>query len=243
MAVISALSTLAFVTSQKIETSFGVRARARAPEASRLLDYQQPIKLGHQILNVGYMVDQSPREPAGHEWVEAKNIEGHFTPKTTPDTYKVKSGDSLWTIAEHARVNIYELASDNRIQLNVTLLIGKVLTLPSIRTNDPFAMAPSKDFPAGSYDAGELAYSANEIPDGSFGQCVVRRESRGRPQIWNGDHWGLFQFSPSTWAEYGGKPADFGSAGQTKQDKVFANAIAQDGQYNWIPYDHCSLKN
>jgi len=77
-------------------------------------------------------------------------------------------------------------------------------------------------------------------PGGSFGQCVVAHESGGNAQVMNSSgHYGLYQFSSSTWAAYGGNPADFGHASVSEQDQVFATAIAQGGQSNWAPYDGC----
>lgn len=82
--------------------------------------------------------------------------------------------------------------------------------------------------------------SSGPWPGGAFGNCVVQRESGGNPNIWNASgHWGLYQFSASTWAEYGGNPAAFGSAGVAEQEQVFMNAMAQGGQFNWAPYDGC----
>jgi hypothetical protein len=52
-------------------------------------------------------------------------------------------------------------------------------------------------------------------------------------------HYGLYQFSSSTWAEYGGNPADFGDASASEQNQVFDNAIAAGGQSNWSAYDGC----
>jgi len=78
------------------------------------------------------------------------------------------------------------------------------------------------------------------IPGGAFGQCVVARESGGNPQVMNSSgHYGLYQFSASTWAEYGGNPADFGHASVAEQNQVFANALARGGEFNWSPYDGC----
>jgi LysM repeat protein len=77
-------------------------------------------------------------------------------------------------------------------------------------------------------------------PGGAFGACVVARESGGNPDIWNASgHWGLYQFSESTWVAYGGAAGDFGSASVAEQNQVFANALAQGGQSNWAPYDGC----
>jgi hypothetical protein len=79
------------------------------------------------------------------------------------------------------------------------------------------------------------------IPGGAFGQCVVERESGGNPQVMNSTgHYGLFQFSYSTWVAYGGNPADFGHASVAEQEQVFANALASPGgENNWAPYDGC----
>ncbi len=82
--------------------------------------------------------------------------------------------------------------------------------------------------------------SSGEYPGGAFGQCVVARESGGDAQVMNSSgHYGLYQFSASTWAAYGGSPADFGAASVAEQNQVFANALAAGGQSNWAPYDGC----
>jgi LysM repeat protein len=77
-------------------------------------------------------------------------------------------------------------------------------------------------------------------PGGAFGQCVVARESGGNAQVMNSSgHYGLYQFSESTWVEYGGSAADFGNASAAQQEQVFSNALAAGGQSNWSPYDGC----
>jgi LysM repeat protein len=83
--------------------------------------------------------------------------------------------------------------------------------------------------------------SLGVIPGGAFGQCVVERESGGNPQVMNSSgHYGLFQFSFSTWVEFGGNPNDFGHASVGEQEQVFANALASPGgENNWAPYDGC----
>jgi LysM repeat protein len=83
--------------------------------------------------------------------------------------------------------------------------------------------------------------SLGVIPGGAFGQCVVERESGGNPQVMNASgHYGLFQFSFSTWVEFGGNPNDFGHASVAEQEQVFATALASPGgENNWAPYDGC----
>lgn len=75
---------------------------------------------------------------------------------------------------------------------------------------------------------------------GAFQQCVIARESGGDSQIMNGSgHYGLYQFSYTTWVAHGGSPADFGHASVTEQNQVFYNTVAQDGTSDWRPYDDC----
>ena len=102
-----------------------------------------------------------------------------------------------------------------------------------VRAQPAPAPAPAAPAPAGPAASGPW-------PGGAFGNCVVERESGGNPDVWNASgHWGLYQFSASTWAEYGGSPADFGHAGVAEQEAVFMNAMARGGEFNWAPYDGC----
>jgi LysM repeat protein len=88
--------------------------------------------------------------------------------------------------------------------------------------------------------AAPAASWSGTYPGGAFGACVVARESGGNPQVMNATgHYGLYQFSASTWAAYGGNPGDFGHASVAEQNQVFATALAQGGQSNWSPYDGC----
>jgi hypothetical protein len=75
---------------------------------------------------------------------------------------------------------------------------------------------------------------------GSFQACVIAAESGGNSQVVNASgHYGLYQFSASTWAEYGGNAADFGDASVAEQNQVFDNAMAAGGASNWSLYDGC----
>ena len=69
---------------------------------------------------------------------------------------------------------------------------------------------------------------------------MVERESGGNAQVMNSSgHYGLYQFSESTWESYGGSASDFGHASVSEQNRVFSNALAAGGQSNWSPYDGC----
>jgi LysM repeat protein len=85
----------------------------------------------------------------------------------------------------------------------------------------------------GSSDSGYAVTS-------SFQQCVIQRESGGDAQIWNASgHYGLYQFSYSTWTGVGGDPALFGKASAGYQTYVFGLAVRLDGTSDWAPYDGC----
>ena len=98
----------------------------------------------------------------------------------------------------------------------------------------------SQPAPAAAPPGGYGNISAFSGPGGAFGACVISRESGGNSQVMNSTgHYGLYQFSASTWAAYGGNPADFGHATVAQQEQVFSNALAAGGQSNWSPYDGC----
>jgi hypothetical protein len=174
--------------------------------------------------------------------------------------YRVRPGDSLSSIAQHfygdadAWPVIYW---HNRASIRWAdyLDAGQVLTIPprAGRTpSAPAALAPPVAAPATApaqeaqpapgvvQAATPTAAYTGGAPGGSFGACVIARESGGNAQIMNGTgHYGLYQFSAGTWAAYGGNPADFGNASVAEQNQVFANALAAGGESNWAPYDGC----
>jgi hypothetical protein len=90
------------------------------------------------------------------------------------------------------------------------------------------------------HSAGAVDVHVNTAGRGSFEQCVISRESGGNSQVMNSSgHYGLYQFSESTWEAYGGSAGSFGHASPSEQRRVFLNAMAQGGQSNWSPYDGC----
>jgi LysM repeat protein len=114
--------------------------------------------------------------------------------------------------------------------------------VPAAQTEEPAAQTeePAAAPEAAPAQATAEASSSGAGVGGSFAQCVIARESGGQSQVMNGSgHYGLYQFSASTWAAYGGNPADFGNASVAEQNEVFNNAIAAGGQSNWSAYDGC----
>jgi LysM repeat protein len=172
--------------------------------------------------------------------------------------YTVKAGDSLSAIAERSYHNekawpVLYWANRSRIHWANVIEAGEVLRIPvePARIPAPPALlgpasipttetAAPQATPASASAQGAVETSSSATPGGSFAQCVIARESGGQTQVMNPTgHYGLYQFSASTWAAYGGSPADFGHASASEQNRVFNNAIASGGQSNWSAYDGC----
>jgi len=170
-----------------------------------------------------------------------------------PARYTVRSGDSLsaiagkvyhkqnaWTVlywANRGTIHWANMISEGQV-LKVPALPAKIPAAPSQLGPAPVApvaapasaSAPSQATASGSYSGAS----------GSYAACVIARESGGNSQVMNSSgHYGLYQFSQSTWVAYGGSAADFGHASVAEQNRVFNSAIAQGGQSNWSPYDGC----
>lgn len=78
------------------------------------------------------------------------------------------------------------------------------------------------------------------VPTSAFQACVIRAESGGDAQVMNSSgHYGLYQFSYSTWTLHGGDPALFGHASAAYQTQIFWNTYRADGTSDWAPYDGC----
>jgi len=167
-----------------------------------------------------------------------------------PASYTVRPGDSLSSIAGHfyhkqgAWPVLYWANRDNIHWANV-ISAGQVLKVPAEPATIPAApgqLGPAAAAPAGApaSAAAPTTAVASGFSGGSFAQCVIARESGGNAQVMNASgHYGLYQFSESTWVAYGGSAADFGHASVAEQNQVFATAMAQGGQSNWSPYDGC----
>jgi hypothetical protein len=75
---------------------------------------------------------------------------------------------------------------------------------------------------------------------GGMQQCIISRESGGDSQVTNASgHYGLYQFSYSTWVGHGGSPSAFGHASVGEQNAVYNSTVAADGYSDWAPYDGC----
>jgi hypothetical protein len=168
-----------------------------------------------------------------------------------PASYTVRPGDSLSSIARHfyhrqSAWPVLYWANRDQVHWANILSAGQVLKVPAEPATIPAApgqLGPAAAAPAAAVPAAAAAPAtavAGSYSGGSFAQCVIARESGGNAQVMNASgHYGLYQFSESTWVAYGGSAADFGHASVAEQNQVFATAMAQGGQSNWAPYDGC----
>jgi LysM repeat protein len=186
------------------------------------------------------------------------------TTTSRPARYTVRSGDSLsaiagkvyhkqnaWTVlywANRGTIHWANMISEGQV-LKVPALPAKIPAAPSQLGPAP-APAPAAA-PAGASSSSSSSSSTSAPAraavsgsysgaSGSYAACVIARESGGNSQVMNSSgHYGLYQFSSSTWAAYGGSAGDFGHASVSEQNRVFNNAMARGGQSNWSPYDGC----
>jgi len=139
-------------------------------------------------------------------------------------------------------------ANDSKIHYANDIAVGQVLKIPAKPARIPNApgelglaavasvAAPQAVSPVYATAHATSTYSGG----GGFASCVIARESGGNSQVMNSSgHYGLYQFSASTWSAYGGSSSDFGNASVAEQNKVFNSALAAGGQSNWSAYDGC----
>ena len=177
-----------------------------------------------------------------------------------PARYTVRSGDSLsaiagkiyhkqnaWTVlywANRGTIHWANMIGEGQV-LKVPALPAKIPAAPSQLGPAPApapapAAAPAAVSSSTSAPARATVSGSYSGASGSYQACVIARESGGNSQVMNSSgHYGLYQFSASTWSAYGGSSADFGHASVSEQNRVFNNAMAQGGQSNWSPYDGC----
>jgi murein DD-endopeptidase MepM/ murein hydrolase activator NlpD len=188
---------------------------------------------------------------------------------TTSGSYVVQPGDTLSAIAAAHGTTWPALAEANHLANPNLIFPGQVIVLDSSTSASSTSYTYSAPVqhtytaPTPTYSAPvqhtytapvQHTYSTPSVrtvsaapvssssvtPTSSFQSCVISRESGGNSQVMNSSgHYGLYQFSASTWAAYGGSPSTFGNATAAQQTAVFNNAMAAGGASNWAPYDGC----
>ncbi len=111
---------------------------------------------------------------------------------------------------------------------------------PKPHTSTPAVGSAPKTSTTSTTAVASAAPAATYKGSSAMQQCIISRESGGNPNAMNASgHYGLYQFSYSTWVGSGGAPGDFGHASVAEQNQVFANAVAARGYSDWTPYDGC----
>ena len=172
--------------------------------------------------------------------------------------FTVQSGDSLSSISGQVYGNssdwpVLYYANQSKIASADDISVGQVLRVPTLPATIPAAPATESTSTSSSSTASSSASASTSTSTASqsdstvdasdysgFQECVIERESGGDAQVMNSSgHYGLYQFSESTWVAYGGSPSTFGDATVAEQNAVFATAMADGGEDNWAPYDGC----
>ena len=214
-----------------------------------------------QPASVSYISDST-----AHLLTATREVPAHQARAAQAVKYTVRSGDTLSTIAGRVYHNpgtwpVLYWANHSQIRWANEITAGQVLQVPAKPAKIPGApgqlgpapvVAPAPAPAPAAATSASPAYApvqstattastySGGTPGGSFGQCVIARESGGNSQVMNASgHYGLYQFSQATWVAYGGSAASFGNASVAQQNQVFANALAQGGQSNWSAYDGC----
>lgn len=174
------------------------------------------------------------------------------TPKI--HTYRVRPGDTLSIIAKrlYGKAEAWTViywANQKSIPNPDTIYVGSTFSVPSLPRKIPAPPRMALQDAASSMTKSAVLSSSTTTSTGgaptysgstSMQQCIIARESGGNPNIWNATgHWGLYQFSASTWSAHGGDPSLFGHASIAYQNQIFFNTVAVDGYSDWAPYDGC----
>lgn len=185
---------------------------------------------------------------------------------TAAHTYTVRAGDSISSVAQkhcgHARdwTGIYAASRLRHMTAkNANVLTAEQhLWLSCSWDPHQLGFAPAAPPPprisstsltsgnTGTYShyrrsATSASYGSSTYHgSGSMEQCIIAAESGGNSQVMNSSgHYGLYQFSYSTWVASGGSPSSFGHASVAEQRAAFQNAVAARGYSDWTPYDGC----
>lgn len=168
-----------------------------------------------------------------------------------PSSYSVRHGDTLSRIAKQfygSERYWPALGHANKLHNPDLLLVGQRVGLPRrLSPNEaPYHVHYARPAHTVTYSAPARHSTTPAAPSQHYTgstamqQCIISRESGGNPDIWNATgHWGLYQFSYSTWVASGGAPSLFGHASAAYQTEVFWNAVRERGYSDWAPYDGC----
>lgn len=178
--------------------------------------------------------------------------------------WKVRSGDTLSSIAQarygtQAAWTLIYWTNHKHIRWANQIQVGQSFYLPDYNGTPPRAPrllepppppAPPAVVASSSHQVYHSTYhhyrhhhyrsSGTYHGSGSMQRCIIARESGGNSQVMNSSgHYGLYQFSYSTWVASGGNPSSFGNASVAEQNQAYYTAVAKRGYSDWSRYDGC----
>lgn len=139
-------------------------------------------------------------------------------------TYKVKAGDTLWSISRNYGTSVSAVKSANGLSSNM-IRVGQKLTIGGKAKKATTYKAPAYKAPV-KQTSSNINYNLNWA---GLAQC----ESSGNPSTNTGNgFYGLYQFDLQTWYSVGGKglPSNASAAEQTKRAQILYN---QRGSQPW----------
>lgn len=174
------------------------------------------------------------------------------TAGAAPSTYTVHSGDTLSSIAHKFSTSVTSLEQANHLANANQLSVGQVLQLSGVAPSTS-AQSSSEGHSSAAHSqstqstqsththtsTSTSAPSASSSSSSSFSgsgkqACIISHESRGNANVTNSSgHYGLYQFSASTWAANGGSPSSFGHASVAQQNQVYNTAVSHSGYSPW----------
>jgi len=211
---------------------------------------QMPVSLLHRPASASTRQSSEPARPvsvtvhagqtlwglAASHHMSVAALESH---NTIPDPNYLLVGETLFLLGAHHR----PLAAPQRPAVTQAHAVAVQVSSSPQEAAQPVSHAvqasAESDSDPSSGQAAAPVQSWSGVP-AWFTACVIARESGGNPQVMNSSgHYGLFQFSYSTWVLYGGAPGAFGDASVAEQYAVFDAAYAASGTSNWQPWDGC----
>lgn len=170
------------------------------------------------------------------------------TAGAAPSTYTVHSGDTLSSIAHKFSTSVTSLEQANHLANPNQLSVGQVLQLSGVAPSTSAESSSEAHSSAAHSQSTHTTHthththtstSAPSASSSSFSgsgkqACIISHESGGNANVTNSSgHYGLYQFSASTWAANGGSPSSFGHASVAQQNQVYNTAVSHSGYSPW----------
>jgi LysM repeat protein len=240
--IIAALSSLSFVSAQRIESAIIKTAEDPVIHALKELESHHLRALGGQVYRLAAAGDDNGG-PVVQWWHPHRHFRAGPTTIPPPETYQVQPGDSFWSIAHQDHVSMAAIAAYNHMGLGDVLPVNKVLHLP------PAAWIAAHGSSRHSADP-QLEPITNSEPDSALWVWLKELrdcESGGNYAEDTGNgFYGAYQFTQSTWDHWHTGYARADLAPPSVQDAtIVKNTLATSGLSSQNPgcYESLGISN